>query len=227
MIGIYKITSPTNKIYVGQSIDIEKRFSNYYTLKKSTKTQTRLYNSFKKHKVENHNFEIICECDVNDLNDKERYYQDLYNVIGKNGLNCKLTKSNDKSGKLSEETRKKMSVSKIGKKQSLIHKNKITETKIGRKLTDETKNKISISHKKLGYEFKKSLGEKTKGWKHTEVCKKYFSEINKNKKIVLDINTGIFYNSLTELANLYNLKPIYLSERLRGRLINKTQFIYV
>lgn len=27
--GIYKITSPTNKIYVGQSIDIEKRWKKY------------------------------------------------------------------------------------------------------------------------------------------------------------------------------------------------------
>ena len=97
MIGIYKITSPTKKVYIGQSIDIQKRFFNYYTLKKSTKTQTRLYNSFKKYKVENHNFEILCECEIFELNNKERFYQDLYSVISKNGLNCKLTKSNDKS----------------------------------------------------------------------------------------------------------------------------------
>ena len=32
-IGIYKITSPSNKIYIGQSINIERRFKEYKTLK--------------------------------------------------------------------------------------------------------------------------------------------------------------------------------------------------
>jgi predicted GIY-YIG superfamily endonuclease len=42
MIGIYKITSPTNKVYIGQSLDIEKRFVNYKGL--FCKQQTKLYN---------------------------------------------------------------------------------------------------------------------------------------------------------------------------------------
>ena len=29
MIGIYKITSPNNRVYIGQSINIEKRFIGY------------------------------------------------------------------------------------------------------------------------------------------------------------------------------------------------------
>ena len=33
-IGIYKITSPTRKIYIGQSINIEKRQSQYRNLNK-------------------------------------------------------------------------------------------------------------------------------------------------------------------------------------------------
>lgn len=33
MVGIYKITSPTNKIYIGQSKNIRKRFNNYQNLK--------------------------------------------------------------------------------------------------------------------------------------------------------------------------------------------------
>ena len=218
MIGIYKITSPSGKVYIGQSIDIKKRFANYYTLKKSTKNQTRLYNSFIKYKVENHIFEIIEECNIDLLNERERYWQEHFNVIGKNGLNCQLTDTLIK---------KKMSIAKKGKKQSIEHKNKITLSKIGRKLSEETKNKISISHKKIGYEIKKKLGENSKGWFHSEETKKYLSEINKKKKIVLDLNTGVFYNSLTELCNLYKIKTIFLSERLRGRLKNNTQFIYV
>ena len=227
MIGIYKITSPSGKNYIGQSINIEKRFSNYYTLKKSTKNQIRLYNSFIKYQVENHIFEIIEECNIDLLNERERYWQEHFSVIGKNGLNCQLTNTLIKKKVVSFETKKKISIAKKGKKQTIEHKNKITLSKIGRKLSEETKNKISISHKKIDYEIKKKIGENSKGWFHSEKTKKLLSDINKKKKIILDLNTGVFYNSLTELANLYNLKPIYLSERLRGRLINKTQFIYV
>ena len=44
-IGIYKITSPSNKVYVGQSININARFKSYLRLS-SNKKQSRLYNSF-------------------------------------------------------------------------------------------------------------------------------------------------------------------------------------
>ena len=46
MIGIYKITSPSNKVYIGQSTNIEKRWSGYSTNKKKMKEQTKLFNSF-------------------------------------------------------------------------------------------------------------------------------------------------------------------------------------
>jgi len=94
MIGIYKITSPSNKVYVGQSINIKKRF-NQYEKKQNVSEQKKLYNSFLKYGVENHLFEVIEECDIDLLNERERYWQDFYDVL-KKGLNCRLTKSNDK-----------------------------------------------------------------------------------------------------------------------------------
>jgi len=36
-IGIYKITSPSNKIYIGQSINIERRIKQYKLLKEIKK----------------------------------------------------------------------------------------------------------------------------------------------------------------------------------------------
>lgn len=107
MIGIYKITSPKKRVYIGQSIDIEKRFKSYSKL--NCKGQVILYASFLKYGVESHKFEILCECEEKELNEKERYYQDLYSAISKNGLNCTLTKTNDRSGRISEHTKKKMS----------------------------------------------------------------------------------------------------------------------
>ena len=57
MTGVYKITSPSSRIYVGQSINIEKRF-NQYEKKQNVSEQKKLYNSFLKYGVENHIFEI-------------------------------------------------------------------------------------------------------------------------------------------------------------------------
>ena len=87
-IGIYKIESPSKKIYIGQSKNIEERFKQYYRLT-SIKNQRRLYKSLLKYGVINHKFKIIEECNIEELNIKERYWQEYYDVIGPNGLNCK------------------------------------------------------------------------------------------------------------------------------------------
>jgi group I intron endonuclease len=109
MSGIYKIISPNDRIYIGQSVNFKKRFTDYKFLK--CKTQRRLYNSIIKYGYLNHRFEIVEECDINNLNSRERYWQEYYNVLGKKGLNCRLTKTDDKSGFLSESTKKRQSIS--------------------------------------------------------------------------------------------------------------------
>lgn len=146
---IYKITSPTNRIYIGQTVDIEKRFSKYKRY--CCKMQPRLYNSFIKYNVENHIFEIIEECENFELNTKERYYQDKYNVLSKKGLNCLLTKTNDRSGKFSNESRLKMSKS---------HKGKI--------ISNESKLKISLNSKRCKKVINTITGEIYKSC--TELC---------------------------------------------------------
>ena len=90
MIGIYKITSPTGKVYIGQSINIENRFKSYKWYK--AKKQTLLNRSFLKYGVENHLFEILTECDKTQLHKLETYYQELFCVTNKNGLNCFINK---------------------------------------------------------------------------------------------------------------------------------------
>jgi group I intron endonuclease len=94
--GIYKITSPSGKIYIGQSINIVKRWNEH----KLSKDNKKLHNSLRKYGSDSHIFEIIEECDTSSLNDRERFFQEKYNVIGVNGLNHKLTNTSDKSGKV-------------------------------------------------------------------------------------------------------------------------------
>ena len=103
MIGIYKITSPSNKIYIGQSVNIEKRFTSYKRMYVKNEKQTKLHRSFLKYGFENHSFEVVEECEIIYLNESERYWQEFYDCLN-SGLNCVLTKTTDKSGKVSKET---------------------------------------------------------------------------------------------------------------------------
>lgn len=92
MIGIYKITNLiNNKSYIGQSINIEKRW--YEHKYKSQCEDDRSFNSilhiaFRKYGIDNFKFEILEELKtVEQLDKKEQYYIRLYDTITPNGYN--------------------------------------------------------------------------------------------------------------------------------------------
>lgn len=150
-IGIYKIISPSGKIYLGQSINIEKRFNQYKNLHKKG-IGNKLYNSFIKYGIKNHIFEIIEECSVDQLNEREIYWINFYNsIIG--GLNIR---EGGESYKQSEETKNLIRLKAIGRKLSKEAKQKISQSKIGnkynlgRKHSDEIKQSFKYKNRKKG-----------------------------------------------------------------------------
>ena len=181
--GIYKITSPTGKIYVGQSVNIDNRFSCYKTTK--AKGQPKLHNSFKKYGINNHIFEIIEECSIELLNERERYYQELCECV-KKGLNCSLTKTDDKKGFLSQETKNKMS--KSGKKKIFTKEHK-------KNLKNALKNRILT----------KDYIEKLK----------YKNKITHSIKVI-NIITGEIYENIKEASILNNVNYSTLKQKLSG-----------
>jgi len=110
-IGIYKITNPNNKIYIGQSINLKKREEDYKKLR--CDKQHKLYRSLKKYGWEQHIFEVIEECSLEQLNEREIYWGLHYGVLGKNGLNLRLGNAN---GLCSEETKHKIGLANSGPK---------------------------------------------------------------------------------------------------------------
>jgi group I intron endonuclease len=106
MTGIYKITSPNGKVYIGKSVNIKRRFKEYN--RGLAKGQTLLNRSFLKYGVENHIFEILFFCDFENLNNLERYYQLLFSSIGKNGLNIVL--NGEKTFESTKELKKRNDV---------------------------------------------------------------------------------------------------------------------
>jgi len=187
MIGIYKITSPSKKVYIGQSINILKRWKSYNQL--NCKSQVKLYNSFLKHGVDKHTFEIICECDISELNENERYYQELFNVVGPAGLNCSLVNTKNKKYVHSEETRLIFSKQRTGRKLNPERADKVRlnlEKSRGRKSTPESIEKRRQTIKANGgykttEETKEKIRKANTGLKRSDEVKKKISMAMKNR----------------------------------------------
>jgi len=190
LVGIYKITCIKNKrVYIGQSIDIEKRITGYKKLQGCNK-QPRLYRSFKKYGIDKHKFDIVTECDTLELNKWERYYQDMYSAMGVNGLNCVLTNYDGQAGIKSIETRRKMSEGKIGYIQTETHRRNNSLSKLGFKHTIEAVEKIRAAStgRKLSEEVKRGISERMKNQVKTDKQRMNAANWARGKK---PWNTGV------------------------------------
>ena len=88
MTGIYKITNQCNgKIYIGQSKNIEERWKEHK--RKMQVRNTQLYQAMRFFGIENFVFEIIEECSLDQLNEREQYYIHKYDSINK-GYNMSI-----------------------------------------------------------------------------------------------------------------------------------------
>jgi len=74
MTGIYKITNPDGKVYIGQSKNIESRFYQH----KNNSINIGLRESIEKYGVDNHSFEVIEKCNPNKLLKREKFYIKKY-----------------------------------------------------------------------------------------------------------------------------------------------------
>lgn len=172
ILGIYKITSPSKKIYIGQSVDIIGRWNLYKKLR--CKNQSYLYHSLKKYGFEKHKFEIICQCSLDDLNNIEKYYVDLYQTFNsKYGMN--LRDGGGSKGGSSEVTKLKQSESLKGKNNPFY----------GKKHSEETRLKLSeiAKKRKLSDTTKKKIGEAIKGKKRSQEIRLNMSKAGKNMSI--------------------------------------------
>lgn len=90
MTGIYKITNQVNgKIYVGQAVDIQKRWKRHRSVYKNPKAREydyHIYRGFRAYGIDNFKFEIIEECLESELNDREKYWIAYYDSY-RNGYN--------------------------------------------------------------------------------------------------------------------------------------------
>lgn len=215
-IGIYKITSPSNKVYIGQSIDIHNRRLKYKRL--TVKGQIRIYRSLLKYGFDAHNFDIIEECSIEQLNEREIYYKqlELNKVQGdwNQVLFCDLYDKN-KGGYKSEETKRKISEANKGRSKpknfmGVEHKQKLSKANKGKPkpngfgtnhslkmrgkiLTEESKNKIGKANSKIVLQYD-NQNKLIKEWTSATEAEIYFSN-DKKKDVIASCCRGIRKNA--------------------------------
>lgn len=197
MVGIYKITSPSGKVYIGQSLRIETRLSQYKIA--SCKNQRHLHSSILKHGWDTHVFEVIHELpeDISQevLNTYETLYWQQYKSLGFKMLNIREPGSR---GRISEETKQKWK----GRVPHNKGKTGNLDPKWGKKWSPE-KTEKRLRTRALNNSDQKA-SQKLKGRVKT---KEHQEKINEaKKKPILYVKTGVVYNSRKEAANAFGFK---------------------
>lgn len=183
------ITSPSGKIYIGQSKHCLYRWKYFYS-KLHCKSQRHLYNSLLKHGFNNHKFEIIEKCSLDKLDELEIKYIEQYNSTDKTiGMN--LRAGGSKGAIMSDETKELMRQNALGNTNML-----------GKKHSDETKALISKSRSgiKPSIETRRKMSKSRKGYKHAEETKQKLSKANKFTRKIKNMKTNIIHNSITQAA---------------------------
>lgn len=161
--GIYKIKSPTGRIYIGQSVNVGRRWEHHIQMRDKHKT-TPLYRSLIKYTPENHKFVLLEECEKDKLNEREMYYIKKYDSFdSEHGMN--LTKGGDSKVTFSKKTLEKMSKAKKGKPIPHL---------VGHKHSEETRSLLA------------ELAKGNKNWlgkNHTEETKAKIREKRKHQVI--------------------------------------------
>lgn len=164
MIGIYKITNKeTGKSYIGQSNDIERRFKEHKTKGEESRIPVDL--AIKKYGQNHFLYEVLEECSIEELNEKEQFQIDKYDTY-ENGYNCnpggdqQSIGENNGRAKLTEEDVKNIRIAYNNhKKQKEVY--------------DLYKNKVSFNHFQNVWQ--------GRVWKH--IMPEVFTEENKSYQI--------------------------------------------
>lgn len=191
------------------------------------KKQPKLYNSLKKYTPKAHVFEVIEECEFVLLFDRERYYQEFYDCLGENGLNCYLVETKDKKREFSQEMRNKMS--KIKSERIVSEETKMILSNIQKELQLKSKKVVCLTTGKVFksilelYEFIK-IPYKTLcyhlnrgndiGYKLID----FQGELRKKgaNKPVRHIPSQLLFNSITEAALYFNKDSKMLAESIKN-----------
>ena len=149
------------------------------------------------------------------------------------GLLVNMTDGGDGSSNLSTESREKLRQNWLGRKHTDKSKLNMSKAQKGKKKSEEHKKKLSENSSKhfLGkYHTIETLkkmsvaqsGENNPmyGKTHDDNIKRKLVINNTRTKVVLDIETGVFYDSLSDASNILSIPRSTLEYRIKTKLVN-------
>lgn len=204
--GIYKITNVVNnKIYIGSTSNLYNRKHHHFSkLKHNKHSNPHLQNSYNKYGKDNFIFEILEECDINSLIEKEQYYLDSI----KCDYNKRVIAESNRGWKMPDETKKKISEANKGRINTEEYKKRHSKLLKGIKRSKEACENIRRS--KLGITFTKEHKEKLKKAYNKRKVKGNPTKLDRNKvkKIKILLEEG---KSLSFIANIFNVSSAMIS----------------
>lgn len=249
--GIYKIENCVNgKVYIGQSEDVERRIKDHRRKLRDHKHYNQhLQRAVDKYGLENFKFDLLEECAVDDLNEKEINYIAQYRAY-EDGYNSTVGGDGNRGYTASEETRQKLRaahadvsgknnpmygkklVDIMGEEKYMAYVKRSREAKaaIGRRrvgchLSEDTKQKISIAKKKYYAERphikRPPMSDATK-MKLSETLRakhREHPELYRTKHIVL-INTGERFDSIEGAAKILGVDSSAISMCCSGKKLS-------
>jgi group I intron endonuclease len=217
MIGIYKITNPNGKIYIGQSTNIEERWLKGH--KHNSGSGKKLKNSFIKYGWENHIKEDIEECLIEELSDRETYWMEYYDSY-KKGLNS--TSKGGVQGYKDEQWKKAHSAGLKGRKGYWEGKKRPEHSEFLKT------NGSGLSYERT-QEYKDNISQKLTGRiLSNEHCEKITQgKIGKGlKPIICDTLFGMEFKSLSEAGEILNLNKGNICDVLKGNKLHIKGFVF-
>lgn len=154
---IYKYTSPSGKVYIGQTTNEFYRRRMWFGTGRYTGGRSKIDRARKKYGAVNFTYDVLykrefpsVETATQELNRLESYYIGLYDSY-RNGYNSTLGGDGSRGYKASLDTRKKISVANKGKKKHSGFGIKISESMRGKPKSLEHRKRLSESKKNSGH----------------------------------------------------------------------------
>jgi group I intron endonuclease len=225
---IYKLTSPSGGIYIGQTNDFIHRMSchKYNSISENKIYITPLYNAIRKYGWDNFSKEILFDKVAEELiDDLESYLIFNYRTTKHKVYN--VESGGHKNKNISEETKKKISKKNKNKKHSLESRKKISENKKGKMLSKEHKEKISKSMKGKKFSEKHRLNLSKN---NAKAMKGKFGKFNPTSKKVLqyDLNMNFIkkWDSLMDIERELKIADSNISRVCQGKRNHSGGFIW-
>lgn len=241
---IYKITSPSGRVYIGLTLNLPRREKNYRNLE--CKKQHILYNSIKKHGWNTHKFDVI---DTFTSEGQFALGKEIFWIRSFMSNKCKWPKMNGINSndggqsntglKMSEESKRKISLANKGRKVSEEGRLRMSTAfkgkGLGRKISQEWKDKIRAA--KVGVSRSEETKKKLSIWRtgrkfpdinlDTENRRKMYE---RNKKPIIQYDLmGNIVNEFTSVLDATKNATVSMGSifnSLSGRVKNPTKFIF-